>query len=168
MNIAEVESSQPDSLNRRDVKVTINGSQDVRTAKQALAFGDDCNAPAGMKAIYAPTATKDANMIIGYINTNALAAVGERRLFSTDADGNVKFYIWLHNDGTAEIGGKDDNMVRYIPLNSGLQDFKTLIQEELIKIQTGIIAAGGAYTPGTLTVDISNAKIDEVKTLSQI
>lgn len=118
-----------------------------------------------MVAIYAETGTKGNEVIIGYINKNQIADVGEFRTFSTDADGAVKFYIHQKNDGTCLLGGDADNAVRYQKLDDGLQQFKNLITAELVKIQTGITGVGGAYSPGTLTVDISQSKINEIKTL---
>jgi len=60
--------------------------------------------------------------------------------------------------------GDDDNLVKYAALSSELTSFKNLVQAELVKIQTGITGVGGAYTPGTLSIDISDSKIDELKT----
>lgn len=67
------------------------------------------------------------------------------------------------NGHTTEIEGNSHNLVKHTPLDTALQNFKTALQVELGLIATGISAGGGSYTPGTLTIDISGAKVDEVK-----
>ena len=73
-------------------------------------------------------------------------------------------YIQL-DDSFLELMGNSDNAVRYSPLDTELQLFKDAIQGELTKIQTAITGLGGVYVPGTLSLDISGAKIDEIKTI---
>lgn len=165
ITLTKIVSTSIDNINRRIVKFLRFGKSDVQTSFESMPYGIDSNPVKDLIAIYAPTSEKGKTVIIGYINKNQLADVGEIRLFSTDTDGAEKFYVFLKNDGTIEIGGTVDNAVRYQKLDDGLQNFKTQIQTELGKIQTGIIAGGGAYTPATLSLNISNAKIDEVKTL---
>lgn len=165
MNITTVISTAFDTVKRRITKVRRRGKDDVQTAIEIAPYGCDSNPIAGMRAIYSPTEDKGKKVIIGYINKDQLAEVGEHRLYSTDSNGVLKFFIWLKNDGTLEIGGNSDNAVRYSPLNTGLQQFKSDIQAQLALIATGIAAGGGSYTPGTLTLDISNSKIQQIKTL---
>ncbi len=148
----------------RTLKAIVLGKDDVRTALEVTPFGVDSNPTEGLMAIYVETSAKGDRIIVGYLNTNQLAEVGGTRIFSTDKDGNAATSIYLRADGTIEVRGTGDNMVRYIPLDSGLQSFKSQIQAELALIAAGIAAAGGSYTPGTLSVDISGAKIDEIKT----
>jgi hypothetical protein len=96
-----------------------------------------------------------------------VAQKGEVRLYSTNEAGDsVQFYLLCKNDGTAEIGGTTHNLVRYTPLNTALQSEKNLIMQNFAAIATAINAiVPGAYTPINVTVDISGAKIDEIKTL---
>ena len=140
------------------------GNIDVQTPLQASPFGLDSAPIKDMVAVYSKTDNDDTNVVIGYFNKNLLAQTGESRLFSTDAQGNLKTYIWLKNDGNIQLGGTVDNAVRYTPLNAGIQSFQTSIQAELVKIATAITAVGGAYVPGSLNVNISNSKIDTIKT----
>jgi len=72
-------------------------------------------------------------------------------------------FIQLDED-FLQLLGDADNAVRFAPLDSNLQSLVSSIQCELVKIATGIAAAGGSYTPGTLSLDIDAAKIDEIKT----
>lgn len=148
--------------------------KNVKTSVQAAPWGVDAHPVKDAIAVYAETGVKGKAVIIGYLNVNALAAVGEHRLFSTDADGAVQFYIHLKNDGTAEIGGNADNMVRYSELETAFnelkQDFNTHVQNYNTHVHPGVTAGPGstAVTPAVSTpsqADISGAKIDEIKTL---
>jgi len=152
------------TLARLVVKVLRLGSKDVQTALNVANFGVDSSPIKGMVAIHADTGIEGETIILGYIKPDAIAQPGETHIYSTDQDGADSFRIKLLTDGNAEIGGNADNATRYTPLDSGLQAFKVEIQSELVKIATGISGAGGAYTPGTLTVDISGSKIDNIKT----
>ena len=62
-----------------------------------------------------------------------------------------------------ELEGNTHNLVKHTPLDTALQTFKTALQVELGLIATGIAAGGGSYTPGVLTIDISGAKVNELK-----
>lgn len=149
----------------RRIKVRRYGNDDLQTPTQSAPFGIDSAPYDGMKAIYAETNKKGKPVIIGYINRNLLAANGETRFFSLDSDGQLSQYIWLKADGTMELGGSSDNSVRYSPLNSGLQDLVTKINAELTKIQTGIAGVGGSYPKVDVSIDVTESKIDEIKTL---
>lgn len=71
--------------------------------------------------------------------------------------------ILVRTSGDLELQGDAQSAVSYTPLDAGLQSLVSAIQAELVKIQTGIVGAGGAYTPGTLTLDISAAEVTNVK-----
>jgi hypothetical protein len=118
-----------------------------------------------MQAIFMQTGEKGKTVIVGYLNRNHISEKGEIRIYSTNESGAVQIFLHLKNDGTAEFGGDADNLVRYSPLNSELQAFKNALTVELGLIAAGIAIVGGVYTPGALSIDISNAKIDEIKTL---
>jgi len=164
MQLTKVISTSIDKVSRRLVKILRFGNNDVQEPFQANNFGVDSNPIAGMVAVYSATSENGANVIVGYLNKNQMANPGEIRIFSTDSDGNLKTYLWLTADGEIKIGGDIDNAMRYSPLKDELDNFKTQIQAELVKIATGITGVGGAYVPGTLTIDISGAKINEIKT----
>lgn len=165
LNLVKILSASTDDLQRRVVKFLRYGKSDIQTAVEAAPFGTDANPIKDMVAIYAPTGEKGKQVIIGYLNKNQLSEPGEHRIFSTDANGEEKFYIWLRNNGNCEIGGDQYNAVRYQPLDEGLQNLVTSLQLELGKIQTSITSLGGTYTPGTLQLNIEDSKIDKIKTL---
>ncbi|HXP52177.1 MAG TPA: hypothetical protein VN922_19630 [Bacteroidia bacterium] len=164
LSLVKVISTDYDKFKKRVIKLLRFGRKDVQTAMEVASPGIDANPIKDMIAVYGPTNEQGKKILLGYFNKNQLAAPGEVRLFSTDSDGNVKFYTWIKNNGTIEFNGSADNLVRYLKLNQALQQQVTKINTELGKIATGIVAGGGSYTPTLLTLDISASKIDEMKT----
>jgi len=165
MVLTRVISTALDSIKRRFVKVRRFGKTDIQTAAEALPYGVDSNPINGMVAIYSDTETKGNKVIVGYINIKQLASPGEVRLYCTNSNGDQQFYIWLKDNGTLELGGTQDNAIRFNPLNQAMIKLAADIQAQLVLIAAGIVAGGGTYTPGTISIDISAAKINEVKTL---
>jgi len=177
INYVKTISTSIDSAKKRIVKFLRLGLHDVQTAFEAAPFGIDSNVPKDFIAIYAATGEKGSTIIIGYINKNQLSEVGETRIYSTSTDGkDLKFYVYCKNDGTAEIGGDVDNMVRYSKLKEEYDKTKEVLDIFLQTLQTPINEPGngapsafqaallGALS-GKATGDIASCKIDEIKTL---
>jgi len=137
----------------------IGGS--ASTASESMPFGIDSNPIADMIAIHSTTSNNAESVIIGYINKNQIAEVGESRLYSLDANGALKAFVYCKNDGILLLNGDTYSGVRYEPLNTGLGNQNTLINAELIKIQTAITSLGGAYA--NVSIDITTSKSDMVK-----
>lgn len=162
---------------RRLIKFSRLGTSDVRERYEVSPYGFDSNPIEKMVALYAETGVIGQSVIIGYINVNQVADVGEMRLYSTDADGAEQIYAWLKNDGTMELGGDADNMVRFSKLEEAYNQLKddhdALVQtfNNHIHITTATIGVGGpgSIAPTTTTENpssgnIAPAKIDEIKT----
>jgi hypothetical protein len=174
MILTRVISATLDKIFRRVVKVKGYGN-DTKTGLEAAPYGTDSNPIAGMVAVYSPTAIKGKQVIIGYINKNQLAAAGEHRTYSTDSDGELKFYIWQKADGTCEIGGNTDFMVRFSKLKEAfdeLQDDVTTLKQAfsswvVVPSDGGaaLKAASATWAGTAFTKSIDPAKIAEVKTL---
>jgi hypothetical protein len=164
LSIVKVISTDYDNFKKRVVKLLRFGRNDIQTALEVAPAGIDANPIKDMVAIYGGTNEQGKKILLGYLNKKQMAAPGEVRTFSTDANGNVKFYTWIKNDGTYLLNGNIDNLVRYEKLNIALQDEVNKINVQLNLIAAGIIAAGGTYTPTPITLDISQSKIDEIKT----
>ena len=147
---------------KRIVKVSQYGA---KTALQAAPFGDDSHPVKDMVALYAKTGENGKRVILGYINKNQVTAEGEKRLYALKPDGSLSFYLHLKNNGTCELGGTTNNLVRYAKLDAALKAQDAKINEELAKIAGAITTLGGSYTPEAISTDISASKIDEVKTL---
>lgn len=165
ITIVKTLSSEFDNLKRRIIKVLRFGKSDVQTSKEIGPFGIDSNPLEGMYAIHAETGTKGKTVIIGYIKPDQLAAVGEMRMYSTDANGALKTYTWLKNDGTIEVGGSDDFMVRYSKLEEAFNELKGKFNSFAAAYTPGSSSSVG--TPPTIsqsTADITQAKITSIKT----
>lgn len=135
----------------------------TKTADECAPFGIDSVPIKDMTAIYMNTSNNSESVIVGYINTNQLAAEGETRLFSVDASGALKAFVWLKANGNIEINGNAYNSVRFEPLKTGLNNQDALINTELAKIATAIGTLGGVYVPATVTTNVDAAKNDTVK-----
>jgi len=176
MNIVKVISTEFTDLTQRLVKFFRLGRSDVRTAIEVSPFGVDSNPPGDTIAAYSDTGVRGQSVIVGYVNTNQEAGVGEFRTYSVDSSGTQAFYTWMKADGTMEIGGDTDNMVRYSELETAFNDLKQSFNDHITDYNshTHIVpqAPSGTTTSQTplptgspSTADITPARIDEIKTL---
>jgi hypothetical protein len=156
MIISRVVSTLLNTVSRRIVKVKTIGSN-VETGVEASPYGIDSNPVKGMIALYGSTGIKGEEVIVGYLNQDNLAAVGETRLYSTDSDGNLQTYVWLKNDGTMELGGNAKHLARFEELKSGFDTLKA-------DFNAHVHASNGVppTTPSIASIDTS--KTDNVKT----
>ena len=148
---------------RRLIQILGVGKGDIQTPYQAAPFGIDSHPIKDLIAVQANTGEMGKTAIIGYINVEQLAELGELRLYSTDDAGVEKAYIWLKNDENIEIGGDTDFMVRYSALETA---FNTLKQEFDAHVHPGVTAGAGVTSPIAVPsiADISGAKINDIKT----
>lgn len=135
----------------------------TKTAKEVGPFGFDSSAPEDLTAIFSETTNKDESIIIGYINKNQVAQVGESRMYAINNSGEVVSYIFCRANGTTEIMGNEFSAVRYENLEIDLNSFKDLINAELSKISVSIGSLGGVYTELPLIININNSKSENVK-----
>lgn len=150
------------------------GLFDVQTAWQAAPANTDSVPREGTIAVYSQTSTQGKPVIVGYINLNQIAGAGEHRTFSEDANGAVKFYIWQKANGTCEIGGSDDFMVRYSNMSLAFQELQDSVNDLKQLIASWVVAPGdggaalkavlGSWVGDALVEDITKAKIAEIKT----
>lgn len=166
VTLVKVLNSEVDKVRRRVVKFLRFGKADYQTSLQVAPYGVDANPIKDMVAIYLETAEKGRTIIIGYINKNQLADIGEHRLFSTDANGVLKTYLWLKNDGTMEIGGGTDHLVRYSKLEEAFNELKDKFNQFATAYVPGSPSTTGL--PASVqpsTADITQCKIEEIKTM---
>ena len=144
----------------RTVKVSRYGKDDTVTGMEAMPYGDDSNPIAGMDAVYLELSSRKNKVIVGYINKQQLADIGEKRIYSTDANGNVQFYIWLHADGTCDFGGNANHLAQYEALATAFNELQTKFNNFAAAYTPGSPTSVG--TPPTIaqsTADITEAKL---------
>jgi len=173
ITVTKVISSRIDSSNRLLVKFTRMGKDDTQETLTSAPYGIDSNPIKDMIALHATTGVSGESVLIGYINKNAIADIGELRLFSTDESGTEVMYLHLKNDSTMEIGGNNDYMVRYSKLETAFNqlksDFNSLVSIFNTHVHTGVTPGVGSSGPTPLSVassgaDITPAKILKIKT----
>jgi hypothetical protein len=171
MNLTKVISSKIDEFGRLAIKFLRLGKSDVRECLEVSPYGIDSNPIKDMVALFSPTGENGKDVIVGYINKNRIADVGETRLFSTDANGVLKMYVHVKNNGTIEFGGNSDNLVRFSELQTGFDNLKTdlntfisVFNAHVHPTPSGV--SSPTATQGTVSAaSISGAKINELKIL---
>jgi hypothetical protein len=171
MSFVKTISTEVDSLQRRVIKFLRFGKKDVQTSLQVSPHGIDSNPVKDLIALYADTGEKGKTVLVGYLNKNVLAAVGETRLYSTDADGALQTFIWLKADGTMELGGNTKHLARFEELKSGYDQLKTDFNNLVTAFNAHMHPTAGTGPPSPPTVtgtastaSIDSSKIDEIKT----
>lgn len=157
---------------KRFITAVCNGKSDVRTPWECAPAGLDSSPIADMQAIYSRTnSVNQPGVIVGYVNKHQQAASGEYRFYSTNSNGDVQASGWLHADGsivytgtTIELLGNANHATQYEALNTQLQNMITAINVQLGLIATGVSGGGGSYTPGDLSLDLTSAKLTNIKT----
>lgn len=148
------------------IKVLKYGKSDVATADQYLPAGIDSKPVKNKMALYMNTGSKGESVIVGYLMNSSLTDEGEIRIFATDSNGNEVSFIMMKNDGTIEILGNTDNLVRYSKLEEAFNDLKQQWNTfASAYVPGGPIVQGTPPTANQSTKDISQAKINELKTL---
>lgn len=174
MNTVKTLSTEIDNLKRRIIKFLRLGKFDVQTSIEVSPYGIDSNPIKDMVAIYAESSVKGQTFIIGYLNKNQMAAVGELRTYSTDDKGVEKFYTWLKNDGTMEIGGNGNFAVKFNELKTEFNKLKDshndLLTEYKTHTHSGVTSGFASSGPTVSTQipnasNIDNAKNDKIKTI---
>ena len=178
MNITKIISTTLKDA-RRLVKFFRFGSSDVRENYEASPFGLDSNPVKDTVGVYSSTTSNGQGVILGYVHANKKADVGEFRTYGTDTNGAEVFYTWIKSDGTMEIGGDTDNMVRFSELKTAFDqlksDFDSLVSSYNGHIHITTATVGATPTVGVIavttstgsptTANIDPSKIDEIKTI---
>ena len=156
---------------RRILKILGLGKEDIQTSYESMPYGIDSSPIKDMIAIQMESSERGKTVVVGYINTKQVAAVGELKIYATDSQGVEQGSVHLKNTGevvasgtTIQLNGDIDNVVKFIPLDAGLQSEVALINVELAKIAAAINAIiPGSYIPTPVTVNIASSKVATVK-----
>lgn len=146
------------------IKVLGLGSKDVQTVYNIAPFGVDSNPSKNYRGIWARTENAEDRILLGILFERVLSQAGELRLYAENSSGSEVFSLHLKNNGTAEIGGNVDNAVRFQKLDDGIKSMVSDLNTELGKIQSAITGLGGTYAKSDVALDISAAKINNIKT----
>lgn len=140
------------------LQVQITEDEDTQTVELFSATGDDYIPPVGSDVIIGQIredwkigiATKD--------NIVSTMQAGERKIYSQSGD-IIKAFINLLTTGIIELNGNADFAVRFNALDTAIQTFIGLLN-------TAFAAKlDGSGSSPALTLDISAAKVDEVKVI---
>ena len=174
IHFEKVNDSTQDNVFRRILK-TLFGRSSVSNAFESSPFGLDSNPLLNDDAIVIESLENGKKVVLGYINKNQIAGKGEIRLYSLNSDREEQNYLWIKSNGDIEVGGDSDNMVRYSKLETAFNELKDDFNNHVQKwnifatayIPGGPVLVGTpptASTSSTSNADISQAKIDEIKT----
>jgi len=138
------------------LQVQITDERDIQSVQLVTLSGDDSNPPDGSQVYiidFGP-AFKVAVAVDDLIEPSATP--GEKKIYSTSG-GSIQAFINLLTSGIIELNGNNDNAVRFNALDTQLQLFITALNAVLAT------KADGSGTAGSLALDISTAKVDEVE-----
>lgn len=151
----EITKNRDGTSNRIILQVEIE-TDDVKSVELLSSSGDDNNPATGCRVFVTDADTDGSYKIATAITDDLTPEVdpGEREIYSTDNPVTVKLArIKLDKLGNIELNGNADNAVSWTDLNTALQNMLTALNAD-------IVVAGGA---GSTTLDLSVAKVDEVK-----
>lgn len=145
----------------RKVKFLRMGSDDFQEAAQTSPFGFESNPVKDLIGVYIKTEQIGDPVLLGYVNPNPDVEAGESRMFSTDANGSVVYYLKFKADGSAEFGGVGNFLVKYNELKAELDKLKLTVNTHT---HTGNL--GGPTSPLLVAnaSDFSLCKHDKIKT----
>lgn len=154
---------------QRILTVLCNGKSDVRSPQESAPYGDDSSPIKGVRIVYSRTnSINQPGIALGVINTSQQAQPGEKRHYATDTAGAVQCSVWFKGSGvivytgnSMELLGNANHATQYEALNTQLQNYLTQL---LSAIGTGCSSGGGAFTPPPGGLDLSPAKLTNIKT----
>ena len=131
---------------------------DVQIVQFFSQAGDDTSPPDGSKVVVLELTPAFKVVIASDDGVTPSMEPGEKKIYST-LDSDIKGFINLLNSGIIELNGSNDFAVRFNALDAALQGFVVSVNAALATKLDG----GGAA--GILALDISAAKVDEVKVI---
>ncbi len=159
-SIIRVISTSYDNLKRLVVKTQLfgkPGSGFAATPLEISPHGIDSRPVEDARGMYTTTATIGRSYILGYVNANRKAEVGESRYYSTNDAGDFKFNIWLRADGVALMGDSEvpgdytNYAVFYNETKSENDKMKATLNDFIQKWNAFVVAyiPGSPTTPGS-------------------
>lgn len=138
------------------LQVEMSSSEDPQTVEYVPLPGQDDTPIIGSK-VYIIQVSDSYKIGIGVDDGIIPEGVaGRKRMYSLDADRNIKALIRLMESGIIELNGTGDFAVRFDALDTAFQTFVGAVNAVLST------KLDGSGTAGTLTLDISGAKVEKV------
>lgn len=149
----EVTTNKDGTNPRLMLQVQISNPADIQTVEYVSLPGQDENPINGSKVYIATVSESYKVAFAADDGVTPDMNTGEKRLYSLDDNGVIQAFIKLLKSGIIEVNGNADFAVKFDALDTALQAMLTALNAD-------IVVAGGA---GSTTLDISGAKVDEVK-----
>lgn len=153
----EVRKNRDGQGDRLMLQVEISNPDDIQTVEYVSLPGQDENPIDGSKVYIIEVGPSYKIGIAVDDGIVPAMATGEKRMYSLDDAGVIQAFIKLLKSGIIEINGNADFAIRFNALDTALQGLVTAINATFA---TKADASGAA---GALILDISTAKVDEVK-----
>lgn len=158
----------------------VGGFRTTYTTEVYSEWGDDSRPVKDTTALRVLTEADGDEAIIGYLLKNRKAEIGEKRLYCTDENAEVKFIVWLRKDGTVLIGDSDipaqytnfavkynELLVEYNKTKAYVLALRTATQTALVAIDALIPGTSAAFITamaGQTLGDFTQAKNEKIKT----
>jgi hypothetical protein len=147
MQLVKILSTSVDKLGRLVPKFIRFGQKDAQTSIQAAPSGIDSNPIKDMVAVYSSTSEIGKTVILGYFNRNVLAQIGEIAIYSVDASGTLKAYVWAKNNGEVLLNGDENGgLIKIASLkdqyDTNMNGLKLSVETALQAVDAQLIALG--------------------------
>lgn len=138
------------------LQVEISDPDDVQTVQLMNPAGENSNPPDGSQVLIIDIGSAFKVAVATDDGIEPFGSPGDKQIYSSDG-AIIKAFINLLTSGIIELNGANDFAVRFNALDTQLQGLITDINAALATKDDG------SGTAGTLALDISSAKVDEVK-----
>lgn len=146
----------------RFVQCQVTADQDAQLVELITPPGDDSSPPIGASVLIIDIGGRRVGFLL---NAGiALDSQSEEKAIYGSSGGAKTSFLKLKPNGTIEINGFSDFAVRFNALQTiMIVAVQTAINTQLGLISTEINNLGGDYTPTPLNIDLSTARVDNVK-----
>lgn len=137
------------------LQCAISADDDIQLVEYMNAPGDNTIPPIG-SIVTILSAGRSWKIAIACNDTKDFdsgLSEGDKYLYSK----SEASYVRILSDGNIELNGNSDNAVRYADLNTALQSYVEAVNAALAT------KLDGSGSSGTLSLDISGSKVNEVK-----
>jgi phage gp45-like len=152
----EITKNKDGENDRVMLQVQVSNKDDIQTIEYVSLPGQDENPVDGSRIIIFEISPSYRVAIAVDEGVTPEMDEGEKRIYALSGSSVVSM-IKLLKTGIIEINGNGDFAVRWTALNTALQTFVTSLNAALATKEDG------AGSPGALTLDLSSAKIEEIK-----